>query len=343
MVANTPPNSGGVSLHIDRLVTNHQTAGHTVDVLWESPLINRFPGALRGYLFGAYAAVVAIRGGYAVVHSHGADGFLIKVVSPRIRNVMTSHGDERESFSMRRDSGTPKWTNVFIPVSKWLRSVRFRMALRGADAVVALHEEEAKAFRRELPSTKAISVIPNGVDPPNLQSNPAIGNVMFLGNWIERKGCDLVPEIFRLLHENHPTTHLALIGPPTDTIEEFQEDLRPYVSAFGWCSRQEVELHLSRADCLLFPSRAEGMPLAVLEAMSYGVPIVSTDLPGIRSCAEGCGVFVENVSPTSFAVSILKIVSDRNLRESLSRTCTMAVGNFTWSTISNSVLAQYEL
>lgn len=343
MVANTPPNSGGVSFHIDRLASNHRAAGHSVDVLWESSLINRAPGALRGYLFGAYATLVSVRGRYSVIHSHGADGFLIKVFLPSRRNVMTSHGDERAVPSMEGDRKSRKWTETLFRTSKMLRRARFRMALQGADVIIALHREEAEAFRRELPSSKVIVVIPNGVDPPNLIPKPEVGNVLFLGNWIQRKGADLVPEIFRLLHVSNNRSHIDLVGPPKETIEEFESSLRPYVSAAGWCSQQDVEAHLSRADCLLLPSRVEGMPIAVLQAMSYGVPFVSSDLPGVRACAQGCGIFVSEATPSSFADSLLRVMSDRNLRESLSQNCRAAVKNFSWSSVSESVRQQYRL
>ena len=92
--------------------------------------------------------------------------------------------------------------------------------------------------------------------------------LVFIGNWNRRKGVDLLAPIMRRLGDGFL---LSYTGTPRP-----DEDLPANMRPLGWAtSRAQVRAWLREADAMLFPSRLEGMPLAVLEAMGVGLPVVA--------------------------------------------------------------------
>jgi glycosyltransferase involved in cell wall biosynthesis len=108
--------------------------------------------------------------------------------------------------------------------------------------------------------------------------------VLFLGRLVEQKDPLLLLEAMRRLLEEGGTA-LALFagdGWMRGAVEERAERLRlqSHVHVLG--GRSDVDCLLAAADVLAMPSRFEGLPLAALEAMSAGLPIVGCDAPGVR-------------------------------------------------------------
>jgi D-inositol-3-phosphate glycosyltransferase len=87
----------------------------------------------------------------------------------------------------------------------------------------------------------------------------------------------------------------------------------------GALGHQTVAGWLRRSSVFAFPSLKEGMPMALLEAMSCGNPVAGTDIPGIRSVAKDgeSGILVQPRNPESLAKAILCMLSDRKLREGM--------------------------
>ena len=105
----------------------------------------------------------------------------------------------------------------------------------------------------------------NGREAPNEPFR-----LLYVGNWSSRKGSDLLPAI---IGELGPEFELQFTGvPPKHT------RLPQNMVSLGWSSEpSRVREWMWAADALMFPSRMEGMPLAVLEAMACGLPIIASD------------------------------------------------------------------
>jgi glycosyltransferase involved in cell wall biosynthesis len=76
---------------------------------------------------------------------------------------------------------------------------------------------------------------------------------------------------------------------------------------------------LRGAELLVLPSQAEGFGLVLIEAMAAGVPVVATDVPGIRDVVRDgvTGILVPVGSPGALADAIRRVLEDQNLRQSL--------------------------
>lgn len=108
--------------------------------------------------------------------------------------------------------------------------------------------------------------------------------ILFMGAMEERKGCYDIPAIFEEVKKRCPQAHLVMAGDGelAAVKEAFREKSLLAQTEFpGWIREKEKHELLQKSAVFLFPSHHEGMPMAVLEAMSYGMGIVTTAVGGI--------------------------------------------------------------
>jgi glycosyltransferase involved in cell wall biosynthesis len=91
------------------------------------------------------------------------------------------------------------------------------------------------------------------------------------------------------------------------------------VHFLGNLSIPDVQLELSRANCLVVPSFQENAPLTIAEAMAGGVPVVAANVGGIPGMVENekTGLLVDPHDTESIAEAVLKILSDESLARSM--------------------------
>lgn len=106
------------------------------------------------------------------------------------------------------------------------------------------------------------------------------------------------------------------------------------VRALGLVSDEDLAVLLDRASVFAFPSLAEGFGLPVLEAFSFGTPVVHSDAPAVAEVAGGAGLCVPRAEtatyPERLAEAIAAVDSDAALRERLSHAGRQRAGAFSW-------------
>jgi glycosyltransferase involved in cell wall biosynthesis len=152
-----------------------------------------------------------------------------------------------------------------------------------------------------------LTLLPNGIDPaewPLRTARPAGRTVGVVGRLSREKGVDrLLPVIATL---RGVTLELIGDGPERAALEAQAASLRitDRVNFRGW--QKPLQPWYERLDVLVLPSRTEGVPNAVLEAMSTGVPVAATNVGGVSDLLDGgrCGVLLspeENAWGTAIA------------------------------------------
>ena len=130
--------------------------------------------------------------------------------------------------------------------------------------------EEWKAILE--PMIGDVEVISNPVNP-DLAIDSSIerieGKLLLLGRNDPVKGHDFAIEVAAMARESNQNITLSMSG-----IENANED---WISAMGWISEQEKIENLHNSNILLVPSKWEGQPLVILEAMACGLPIIAND------------------------------------------------------------------
>ena len=111
--------------------------------------------------------------------------------------------------------------------------------------------------------------------------------VLFLGELGKRKGCYDIPEIIRVVKKSIPDVKFILAGSGSENDEVaikhlmVENNVAENVIFPGWVRGDTKDRLLRETDVFFLPSYNEGMPMSVLDAMGYGLPIVSTNVGGI--------------------------------------------------------------
>lgn len=162
-----------------------------------------------------------------------------------------------------------------------------RAIFKKCDYFIAL-SSKAKTELKKIVNEEKISIIENygiihenAVEERKRKSNNH--TVLFLGFITEKKGCFDIPSICELVAKKIPDVKFVLAG--VGELEalkgEITNSLMRHFEFPGWISGVEKDHQLRNADIFLLPSYSEGMPMAILDAMGYGLPIVATKVGGV--------------------------------------------------------------
>jgi glycosyltransferase involved in cell wall biosynthesis len=164
---------------------------------------------------------------------------------------------------------------------------RVNAALQRATAFIALSQQWREFFINECElSPSQITVLPNPVrwqpDVPNRAGRPFV-QIVKLGRLSERKGSyDLVNAYAALPPEVRARARLVLAG--DGDVEGVRKLAAPFgdsVRVLSWIGSAERDRLLAESDVFALPSHAEGLPMALLEAMACGLPAITTPVGGI--------------------------------------------------------------
>jgi glycosyltransferase involved in cell wall biosynthesis len=165
------------------------------------------------------------------------------------------------------------------------------------------------------PAVPMPSVLPEAPDLPKKF-------ILYAGHVCYRKGADILADAAKIVMMTHPDLHLVYVGgvfyengqQMSDHIKgilspEFDER----VHFLGRLSREMVLACMRQAQVFAFPSKVEGLPMVVLEAMSCGIPVVYTiNPPGpelIRDQVDG--LLADPLSPSDIAEKIGRLIDDK--------------------------------
>ena len=148
--------------------------------------------------------------------------------------------------------------------------------------------------------------------------------VVFLGEINEHKGAFLLLDAWRQLADQPAGDRAELVLVGGGAVDEARARVRELgiadrVRVTGWMSPDEVRDLMRRAHVLALPSKFEGQPMAVLEAMAHGQCVVATDVGGVRELVGDCGVLLPRRDAASLAEALLEVVRDSGWRAELGR------------------------
>lgn len=202
---------------------------------------------------------------------------------------------------------------------------RIKELLKGSDKVITLGIEWDKTIREIEPTTDTV-VLVNAVNIPVFEKKISESKlkILFLAVLIERKGIlDLINasvNIIKVMKEENKEVEFVIAGDGElmEAAKKLTRDLNVEKSFnfLGWIDNRMKKNVLEEADLFVLPSYNEGLPVSILEAMSYGIPIVSTDVGSINEAVkEGNGKLITPGNIEVLSKAIIEILKDPHFKE----------------------------
>jgi len=194
-----------------------------------------------------------------------------------------------------------------------------RLVSRWTHRLICVSEAEARAARRLGPACPPLEIIRNGIavpsEPPAAPHFETPLRFALIGRLCRQKGQDILARAL-LAHSELARTHrFEFVGIPTG------QDLPDFVSTAavsGLChilpplAPDEMEQYLQEVDVVVMPSRWEGLPYTLLEAMAQSRSIVAANVGGVSEVVRQAvnGLLVEGEEPAAWAAALREIVND---------------------------------
>ena len=330
-----PPPFGGIASVAEDLIHSELSTEFDFTLFPRSEL---FPPGVEGFwavnMFRLRRFIRFFRllrgGGFSLLHVHSAQtnfrGSVILMMLARAvgtKVLLHLHGSD--------------WNSFYGHQSAWNRLLK-RWCLRLPDRIIilnALWEKNLNRLQGPVPVVlvrnrlaQAAPPDPKAVAETRARLGLDVSHfvVLLVGGVSETKGVfeilEAAPEVIR----NKDTVRFVLVGR-----EELPGEMRAvksiirakglhsWVQITGEVERDKVPLLMGMADLFLLPSRTEGMPVALLEAMRARLPIVATSVGGIPEMVEDgvSGLVIEPQSPEQITRAILRLVDDEAFRHNL--------------------------
>lgn len=209
--------------------------------------------------------------------------------------------------------------------------------VRNFDKFVVLTQED----KRYWGSLSNIEVIPNALSKiPETTSKLDKKNVVAIGRYNSQKGFDRLIDIWSVIHPEFPDWHLNIVGDG-----ELKDELRMQIDELHLSENihlttpsKDVEQIYLNSSILALTSRYEGLPMVLLEAQSYGLPIVAYDCKcgPLDVITDGKdGFIIRDGNKTDFTVKLKQLMQSKDLREQMGKNAKAASFRFEEEKIMN--------
>ena len=221
-----------------------------------------------------------------------------------------------------------------------------KVVMKKASCVIALTEIMKKEMIKIYDRT--IIVIPNGVDLDIFRNYTNVTEcniekrhkkILFVGRLQDVKGVKYIIEAMNIITKFYDV-NLLIVGDGNDRerLEALVEKLKlnDVVSFRGKAPRSEIPKYMEESDIFILPSKSEGFPLVLLEAMASGLTIVASNVGGIPDIIKDGvnGLLTEPMNSNDIADKVLRILSDDRLREEILSNNKKYIEKYDWRQIS---------
>ena len=359
-----PSREGGIEIVVEELctrmvnkgnrVTCYNRAGHHVSgAEYDTKAAKEYKGirlkkvptiekkGLAAVSSSFFAAIFTALGHYNVVHIH-AEGPAFFCWIPKLfrkKVIVTVHG---------LDWSREKWKSGFG--SKFIRQGE-RNAVKYADEIIVLSEGVQKYFMDTY--GRKTRFIPNGVNSPEIKSTELIHEkygltkdsyILFLGRLVPEKGIRYLIEAFKQVKTDKK---LVIAGGSSDT-DEFAKELKEMAKGddrilfTGFVQGQALEELYNNAYVYTLPSDMEGMPLSLLEAMSYGNCCLVSDIAECAEVVEDKALIFEKSNVDDLREKLQKACDEVDMVEGMKRQASDFIcSKYNWDEVVERTLDLY--
>jgi glycosyltransferase involved in cell wall biosynthesis len=321
------PTDGGVANHVRLLTKGLKARGVTVDVacspgdlanglretgmtVFTLPLVRSI--SPHRDISSTLALYKVIReGGYSLVHTHSAKAGAVGRVAAWVSRTPAVHTPHAWSFLV-----SESWLGrgVYTLVERFLALLSAR--------IICVSAKELELGRRSVGSAGKLRLSPNGMAVPSRVARRSRGDVLSVGSisrLTRQKGVGYLIEAAEGVCEERGDVRFSVAGDgPDHEALEAEIERRGLRDTFELVGPVGEPLeYLASLDLFVLASLWEGMPFVVLEAMGCELPVVATDVGGVRDLipTEAYGTVVPPADAHALKEAILRYVDSPPLRE----------------------------
>ena len=211
--------------------------------------------------------------------------------------------------------------------SSILKKKLIRQVYKKCSVLIALSEEWKKNLNMIVPES-CITIIENYslIHEDAIQDKQNRGlnyQVLFLGEIGKRKGCYDIPKVIQKVVLAIPNVKFVIAG--SGDVNQINALAQKYkikdnIIFPGWIRDKEKDYFLRESDIFFLPSYNEGMPMSILDAMGYGLPIISSNVGGIPKIVQNKinGYTYEPGDIDGFASGIISLLQSKKRLQSYS-------------------------
>lgn len=269
-----------------------------------------------------------------LAHAHSSKAGMLTRLAARQAGVPVVYTPHHFACEMR----------VSAPLRALYRALE-RRAAPWCARLIAVSQAEAVAARRLGYPPAKIATIPNGIPPavaPDGEPTEARFDIAFAGRFCRQKGVDLLLAVLPSLRLRRPGLRVALMG-DGDTRLCRRARRMPGVTLLP-AGDQAAVLELLRASRIFaLPSRWEGLPYALLEAMQAGVPVVAAAVGGVGDVVTHGrdALLVPPDDPAALAAALEALLNDTALRARLAGAAMQRVREFSLDRMLRATRREY--
>lgn len=222
-----------------------------------------------------------------------------------VPNIIHLHGSEFQ-----------KWYNE----SNKRTQNKIRTMLRECSMFIVLGEKWNAVINNIEPQTNTL-VVSNTIHIPKytVRWNDTKFQILFLGVLIKRKGVEDLIKAVGLLKKNNKLGNLHFVivgaGEEKEHLKKLtkEQQVEQWIEFAGWTNGVTKEKYLKESQALVLPSYNEGLPIAVLEAISYGLPIIATDVGDMAAAVKNGqnGFLIQPGDIQGLSEKIVRLCSDK--------------------------------
>lgn len=359
-----PSREGGVEVVVEELAVRIVERGHQVTVYnrsghhvsgreFDGKKLKEYKGirlktvpainikGIAAMTASLFASICVAFGRYDVVHFH-TEGPCATLWLPKLlgkRCVVTVHGLDHQR------SKWGKFARAYIMLGE-------KCAARYADEIIVLSRSVQEYFKEKY--GRDTRLIPNGVTPVVPRAAELIINefslekdsyILYLGRITPEKGIHYLIEAYKGLNTDKK---LVVAGGTSDSGVYFAElkamaEGNSNIIFTGFVQGQMLEELYSNAYLYVLPSELEGMPLSLLEAMSYGNCCVVSDIPECKDVVGDVGVTFANKDVAELTQVLQRLCNQLNSMDLYKQRVSEYIWRkFDWSEVTKATVEVYE-
>ena len=224
-----------------------------------------------------------------------------------------------------------------------------RLLLRSARRIICVSDDVRDHVIALGADAGRVTMIPNGVDSGRFATAERDGSgvplLVSVGRLIFNKGQHFLIEAADRLHQEGARFQVVIAGggPVEQQLHDdvWRRGLEGIVSLPG--DEPHVERLLASADAFVRPSLSEGMSLAVLEAVAAGLPVIASDVSGMRALIEDgvSGLIVRPGDVDALTAALRRIIAGRDLRVAMGEAARVRAAGYGWDAVAETTREQF--